>query len=55
MGRKAKTVSEKDAREIAEYLLKKGVSQARIAVTVDKSQAWVSGISRKINAVSDTK
>ena len=47
MSRTAKNFSEDDAREIANFLLDKGIPQTQIASTVKKSQSWVSGIKRE--------
>ena len=47
MSRTPKNVSEDDAREIANFLLDKGIPQTQIASTVKKSQSWVSGIKRE--------
>ena len=47
MSRTPKSISGEDAREIAEFLLDKGISQTQIASTVKRSQSWVAGVKRE--------
>lgn len=47
MSRTPKSISGEDAREIAEFLLDKGIPQTQIASTVKRSQSWVAGIKRE--------
>ena len=49
MSRTPKSISENDAREIASFLLNKGIPQTQIASTVKKSQSWVAGIKRELD------
>ena len=55
MSRKEKSVSDKDAREITEYLLNKGITQVRIANTVKRSQSWVASIKREVDIIDSAK
>lgn len=52
MARTYKPVGESTAKEIAEFLLNKGITQAKIGATVDKSQSWVAGIKKECDLTS---
>lgn len=47
MARTYRPVAESTAKEIAEFLLNKGITQAKIGTTVDRSQSWVAGIKKE--------
>lgn len=55
MSRTPKSVSEDDAREIADFLLDKGIPQTQIALTVKRSQSWVAGIKRERDIASSAR
>ena len=55
MSRTPKSISEDDAREIANFLLEKGIAQTQIASTVKKSQSWVAGVKRERDIASSAR
>lgn len=55
MNRGAKNLSNDEAREIAIFLLEKGIPQTKIAGIVKKSQSWVSKIKREHEIASSAR
>lgn len=55
MSRTPKNVNNDDAREIATFLLNKGIPQTQIAMVVKKSQSWVAGIKRECDIASSAR
>jgi hypothetical protein len=55
MSRTPKIVDDKDAREIAEFLLNKQIPQNKIANTVTRSQSWVAGVKREIDLADSAR
>lgn len=55
MSRTPKNVNNDDAREIATFLLDKGIPQTQIAMVVKKSQSWVAGIKRECDIASSAR